>query len=225
MKYLSIFIRVALLALGQSLDCHSASEVSLMDMGQSMYNHNKAQQSKNRVHISWDILYTYVFMFPSSTHVSTPSIVLSEAARENAGNEIIFAMLTNLYLSHACIWNVLFIWMVSIVICRNWLDIDIDCTLFNINIKTSQIMWHDEINSWNKNEWQIPPLLLFGKCIYVWRLLLRTIDTEAIKRKRRYIWTVLFHAVNINQVHLVTECISIKVWFTFYWMVVMNVCS
>ena len=33
MKYLSIFIRVALLALGQSLDCHSASEVSLMDMG------------------------------------------------------------------------------------------------------------------------------------------------------------------------------------------------
>ena len=53
-----ISIRVALLALGQSLDCHSASEVSLMDIGnQSMYNHNKAQQSKNRVHISWDILY------------------------------------------------------------------------------------------------------------------------------------------------------------------------
>ena len=45
MKYLSIFIRVALLALGQSLDCHTASEVSLMDMGKSMYNHNKAQQS------------------------------------------------------------------------------------------------------------------------------------------------------------------------------------
>ena len=59
MNYLSIFIRVALLALGQSLDCHSASEVSLMDIweNQSMYNHNKAQQSKNRVHISCDILY------------------------------------------------------------------------------------------------------------------------------------------------------------------------
>ena len=28
-----------------------------MDMGKSMYNHNKAQQSKNGVHISWDILY------------------------------------------------------------------------------------------------------------------------------------------------------------------------
>ena len=25
-----------------------------------MYNHNKAQQSKNRVHISWDILYIEV---------------------------------------------------------------------------------------------------------------------------------------------------------------------
>ena len=24
-----------------------------------MYNHNKAQQSKNRVHISWDILYMF----------------------------------------------------------------------------------------------------------------------------------------------------------------------
>ena len=24
-----------------------------------MYNHNKAQQSKNRVHISWDILYSW----------------------------------------------------------------------------------------------------------------------------------------------------------------------
>ena len=31
MKYSSIFIRVALLALGQSLDCHSASEVSLLE--------------------------------------------------------------------------------------------------------------------------------------------------------------------------------------------------
>ena len=36
MKYSSIFIRVAVLALGQSLDCHSASEVSLMDMGKSV---------------------------------------------------------------------------------------------------------------------------------------------------------------------------------------------
>ena len=26
-----------------------------------MYNHNKAQQSKNRVHISWDILYGAVW--------------------------------------------------------------------------------------------------------------------------------------------------------------------
>ena len=25
-----------------------------------MYNHNKAQQSKNRVHISWDILYIFL---------------------------------------------------------------------------------------------------------------------------------------------------------------------
>ena len=36
MQYLSIFIRVTLLALGQSLNCHSASEVSLMNMGKSV---------------------------------------------------------------------------------------------------------------------------------------------------------------------------------------------
>ena len=29
-----------------------------------MYNHNKAQQSKNRVHISWDILYVITYPFP-----------------------------------------------------------------------------------------------------------------------------------------------------------------
>ena len=28
-----------------------------------MYNHNKAQQSKNRVHISWDILYLKYAIF------------------------------------------------------------------------------------------------------------------------------------------------------------------
>ena len=27
-----------------------------------MYNHNKAQQSKNRVHIPWDILYSLVYV-------------------------------------------------------------------------------------------------------------------------------------------------------------------
>ena len=27
-----------------------------------MYNHNKAQQSKNRVHIPWDILYLFILL-------------------------------------------------------------------------------------------------------------------------------------------------------------------
>ena len=30
-----------------------------------MYNHNKAQQSKNRVHISWDILYVVTYPCPN----------------------------------------------------------------------------------------------------------------------------------------------------------------
>ena len=32
-----------------------------------MYNHNKAQQSKNRVHISWDILYTAVINYAATS--------------------------------------------------------------------------------------------------------------------------------------------------------------
>ena len=61
MKYLSIFIRVALLALGQSLDCHSASEVSLMDMGKSVKcvtttKHSKAVTVCIFLGISWDCI-------------------------------------------------------------------------------------------------------------------------------------------------------------------------
>ena len=37
--------------------------------------------------------------------------------------------------------------------------------------KNGQIMWCDEINSWNKNEWQMQPWSSFGQCIYVWILL------------------------------------------------------
>ena len=42
-----------------------------------MYNHNKAQQSKNRVHISWDILYiTQVVMNEN------PSVRLRRTGRQ-----------------------------------------------------------------------------------------------------------------------------------------------
>ena len=37
-----------------------------------MYNHNKAQQSKNRVHISWDILYIYIWINPFTLSAYTP---------------------------------------------------------------------------------------------------------------------------------------------------------
>ena len=50
-----------------------------MDMGnQSMYNHNKAQQSKNRVHISWGILYTQLSLAISQNkHLISPNIFLT----------------------------------------------------------------------------------------------------------------------------------------------------
>ena len=34
-----------------------------------MYNHNKAQQSKNRVHLSWDILYTAILHGTNISHL------------------------------------------------------------------------------------------------------------------------------------------------------------
>ena len=63
MKYLSIFIRVALLALGQSLDCHSASEVSLMDMGKSV-NVQPQQSTANQKPCAYFLGYTLWFHCP-----------------------------------------------------------------------------------------------------------------------------------------------------------------
>ena len=70
------------------------------------------------------------------------------------------------------------IFIICIFLKGRYFDIDIDSTLFNMNTKTAQIMWCDEINSWNKNEWQIPPWSSFGQCIYVWRLLLRSLTNR-----------------------------------------------
>ena len=44
-----------------------------------MYNHNKAQQSKNRVHISWDILY---IMF-SAGNIDTAELMYSYLVSSN----------------------------------------------------------------------------------------------------------------------------------------------
>ena len=60
-----ISIRLTSLALWQSNDCPSASKATLMNMDkyfmwihyERLHNHNKAKHKKNRVHISWDILY------------------------------------------------------------------------------------------------------------------------------------------------------------------------
>ena len=76
MKYLSIFFRVALLALGQSLDCHSASEVSLMDMGKSVKyitttKHSKAKTVCIFLGIYWNCALTCLLMI-------TPAIRLPD---------------------------------------------------------------------------------------------------------------------------------------------------
>ena len=53
--YLYIFYMVTSLALGQSYDCPSASEVTLKDMGKiDIPDHNKIQQSTSHVHMASD---------------------------------------------------------------------------------------------------------------------------------------------------------------------------
>ena len=67
MKYLSIFIRVALLALGQSLNCHSASEVGLMDMGKSVnvYTQQSTANQKPRAYfLGYTVVLVLFFGFP-----------------------------------------------------------------------------------------------------------------------------------------------------------------
>ena len=67
---LPISIRLTSLALWQSNDCPSASKATLMNMDkyfmwihyERLHNHNKAKHNKNRVHISWDILYITIII-------------------------------------------------------------------------------------------------------------------------------------------------------------------
>ena len=67
-----ISIRLTSLALWQSNDCPSASKATLMNMDkyfmwihyERLHNHNKAKHNKTCVHISWDILYKVVTIWP-----------------------------------------------------------------------------------------------------------------------------------------------------------------
>ena len=53
--------------------------------GQSMYNHNKAQQSKNRVHISWDILYVFLALTRRYVMFNWNNICVSDTIAKDYG--------------------------------------------------------------------------------------------------------------------------------------------
>ena len=67
-----------------------------------MYNHNKAQQSKNRVHISWDIL---LYADDTWNHVKgTPqNCVVSTAPAHGLGTKTSAATMVAKYLKKT--WN------------------------------------------------------------------------------------------------------------------------
>ena len=50
-----------------------------------MYNHNKAQQSKNRVHISWDILYVFLALTHRYVMFNWNNICVSDPIAKNYG--------------------------------------------------------------------------------------------------------------------------------------------
>ena len=74
-----ISIRLTSLALWQSNNCSSASKATLMNMDkyfmwihyERLRNHNKAKHNKNRVNISWDILYVYTLLLHGFYYVMT----------------------------------------------------------------------------------------------------------------------------------------------------------
>ena len=53
---LTMSFKVTSLALGQSYDCPSASEVALKDMGKIRRNLTTAKHSMNNMHNSWEVL-------------------------------------------------------------------------------------------------------------------------------------------------------------------------
>ena len=68
MAHLPMFFRVTSLALGQSYDCPSASDVTLKDMGKSAgrkAQQNKTQASVIRIYDSWGVLQIYMYVIGS----------------------------------------------------------------------------------------------------------------------------------------------------------------
>ena len=79
-----------------------------------MYNHNKAQQSKNRVHISWDILYAsvnYDIIFSDNgfSTVWHRAIIWASAGLFSVGSlgrsSVKFKMKFKHFQSSKCIWE------------------------------------------------------------------------------------------------------------------------
>ena len=58
-----------------------------------MYNHNKAQQSKNPVHISWDILYLY-----APSHIQKIKMLSARYTLMFAGSGSLSKMIKQLYI-------------------------------------------------------------------------------------------------------------------------------
>ena len=100
MKYLSIFIRVSLLALGQSLDYHSASEVSLMDMGKSVNVEPQQSTAKQKpcAYFLGYTVYRQVYMYIHRL----PSLVIDAPHKPNSALDTYLTM-TNFEMNCATI--------------------------------------------------------------------------------------------------------------------------
>ena len=63
-----------------------------------MYYHNKAQQSKNRVHISGDILYVYLFTLRVYTLIHTLSLNARPQWQFFSNNECFYIQIVRAYI-------------------------------------------------------------------------------------------------------------------------------
>ena len=62
-----------------------------------MYNHNKAQQSKNCVHISWYILYVTVIYYTDTPYANNKNTAIDPGSKQN---QVDFKEIAMRYLAH-----------------------------------------------------------------------------------------------------------------------------
>ena len=89
-----------------------------------MYNHNKAQQSKNRVHISWDILY----MIFNTQYIDDPLPSATLPPNENSFEDIVKWNENPHHTEHILVIN--YFWLIDWIHCVVTIHFMCPCSIY-----------------------------------------------------------------------------------------------